>query len=74
MADRPDRSLGPVESMPPVEQTSLIGDRVNRKQDSSSRRRERHRRTAGLQEALEEEREQIEKGGGIQDGHVDYRA
>ncbi|HPP56939.1 MAG TPA: hypothetical protein PK054_10215, partial [Anaerohalosphaeraceae bacterium] len=74
MAERPDRTLGPVEGMPYVEQTASIGGRVHRKKDSSGRRREKPRHSGGIEEAIEEEREQIEKGGGVQDGHVDYRA
>lgn len=74
MSERTDRALGPVEGMPYVEQSSSIGTRVHRKKESSQQERQKRRRSKGLEEAIEEEREQIEKSGGMEDGHVDYRA
>lgn len=74
MPERPDRTLGPVEPTSLVEQTSSIGSRVNRKKDSTRRQRNRHRDSGGTEQAIAEEREQVEKGHCGPEGHVDYRA
>lgn len=70
MADKADRSLGPLEGTFQVEQTPAIGARVSRKKDSSRHQRQKRRQAGRIEKMREEETEQTAEP----DGHVDYRA
>ena len=74
MTDGQGRQFDPVEAPAHVEQTISIGSRVQRKKDAAQKDRHRRRRRAGIEQSLQEEKEELEKQSPERDEHVDYHA
>ena len=74
MSDGQNRYFEPVDGSAHVEQLASIGTRVQRKKEQKKREREKRRRKAGIEETLEEEKNQIENQSTQEDGHIDFHA
>lgn len=68
------RQFEPVEGPAHVEQTISIGSRVQRKKEAAQRDRRRRRQQAGIEQSLQEEKEELEKQSPEGDAHVDFHA
>ncbi len=74
MADGQNRFVDPVDGMAHIEQLASVVGRVQRKKEQSRSPREKRRRKAGIEETLQEEKEQLENESSEKDDHIDFHA
>lgn len=74
MSDGQNRYFEPVDGSAHVEQLASIGSRVQRKKEQNKREQEKRRRKAGIEETLEDEKNQMENQTAEEDGHIDFHA
>lgn len=74
MVDGSNRSFEPLDGAAPVENLASVGTRVQRKKEQGRRERKKHRQQTGIEETLQEEKEQLENQSSQEDGHIDFHA
>ena len=74
MVDGQDKRFERVDGTAHVEQLASVGSRVQRKKEQNRREKEKRRHQTGIEETLQEEKEQLENQASEEDGHIDFHA